>query len=461
MLAAYREAGDRSRREQEAGSIRGTLSPRSFKDSRARFNPGNKSLHFQRLGVRKKHRPYTHGLVLIFISLAVGYASITGGAFGSRSHAFAAPITGLSLPGVSSSIPATDQSLVRGIAINRTRRADQPQSQQQQDVKQQLAQAAVPTPTAQPVVVQEDAVVRAASVAPTPDLPPYSVYEVKAGDTVGSIGTKYGIESQYVLANNADIRDSDFLKLGQSIIVPAGNGMLHEVRYGETLTDIAKRYAVPVTAITSYSGNHIQKPDDIAETQLVFVPGGAVPKVDPIAQPAPSPSGTPSAQATPADSSDAAGASTGGPGAGTPAATSSSGSRSGTIVRSGATSAEGLIWPIVGPISSYYGPSHPLGIDIDGYNLSGAPIAAATSGTVIFAGGNACCSYGLYVVVMSPGGIETLYGHLSSISVSQGETVTQGEQLGIIGNTGYSTGTHLHFEVIDNGTRENPTAYLP
>lgn len=62
---------------------------------------------------------------------------------------------------------------------------------------------------------------------------------------------------------------------------------------------------------------------------------------------------------------------------------------------------------------------------------------------------------------MSPGGIETLYGHLSSISVTQGETVAQGEQIGIIGSTGYSTGTHLHFEVIDNGVRENPIDYLP
>jgi murein DD-endopeptidase MepM/ murein hydrolase activator NlpD len=107
------------------------------------------------------------------------------------------------------------------------------------------------------------------------------------------------------------------------------------------------------------------------------------------------------------------------------------------------------------------GPGHPLGIDIDGYHLGAAPIAAATSGTVIFAGGNACCSYGLYVVVMSPDGIETLYAHLSSISVVQGEEVVQGQQVGIIGNTGYSTGVHLHFEVIDNGVRVNPTAYLP
>jgi len=80
---------------------------------------------------------------------------------------------------------------------------------------------------------------------------------------------------------------------------------------------------------------------------------------------------------------------------------------------------------------------------------------------VIFAGGNACCSYGLYVVVMSPDGIETLYAHLASISVSQGESVGQGQVIGVVGSTGYSTGTHLHFEVIDNGVRANPMGYLP
>src|SRR5438034_357988 len=83
---------------------------------------------------------------------------------------------------------------------------------------------------------QERADARAASSAPPPDLPLYQVYQVQAGDSVGTIAKRFGVESDYILANNAEIqRDSDLLKLGQSIIVPAGNGILHEVRYGETL----------------------------------------------------------------------------------------------------------------------------------------------------------------------------------------------------------------------------------
>jgi len=384
--------------------------------------------------------------VLGIIALSVLAATFGGARLTNHhSHAFAAPVTGLTLPAVGSTVAQADVSVVRPPAINKTLRAVQPVPQKQQQVAQQLATLAA-SPTPAPPAAQEDAVVRAAAVAPPPDLPPYQVYQVQDGDTVSSIAARFGIDPQYIIANNAEIQDSDFLQLGQSIIIPAGNGILHEVRYGETLSDIAARYDVSVDAITSFAANHITTPDDITETQLVFVPGGTPPAPPPApeASPAPEPSdGSGDAVATPVPG----GGDDGGGAAAPPA--------------SGPASSHGLIWPFVGPISSYYGPSHPLGIDIDGYNAPGAPIVAATSGTVVFAGGNACCSYGLYVVVMSPDGIETLYGHLSSIEVSQGQTVSQGEVLGIIGSTGYSTGRHLHFEVIDNGVRVNPLNYLP
>jgi hypothetical protein len=78
--------------------------------------------------------------------------------------------------------------------------------------------------------------------------------------------------------------------------------------------------------------------------------------------------------------------------------------------RSGSNQA-GLTWPAFGPISSYFGPSHPLGIDIDQTAQPGSPVFAAQSGVVIFAGGDACCSYGRYVIVDGGGDVATLYAH--------------------------------------------------
>jgi murein DD-endopeptidase MepM/ murein hydrolase activator NlpD len=117
-----------------------------------------------------------------------------------------------------------------------------------------------------------------------------------------------------------------------------------------------------------------------------------------------------------------------------------------------------LVWPALGPITSYFGPSHPLGIDI---GQSEGSVVAATDGVVVFAGGNPCCSYGLYVVVDSTEGIITLYAHLESISVTEGQRVRQGQPLGVVGCTGHCFGTHLHFEVIDEGVRRDPLSYLP
>ena len=117
-----------------------------------------------------------------------------------------------------------------------------------------------------------------------------------------------------------------------------------------------------------------------------------------------------------------------------------------------------LVWPALGPVTSYFGPSHPLAIDI---GQSEGAVVAATDGLVLFAGGDPCCSYGLFVVVESPDGLTTLYGHLESIAVTQGQKVRQGQPLGEVGCTGHCYGTHLHFEVIEGGTRRNPISYLP
>lgn len=117
-------------------------------------------------------------------------------------------------------------------------------------------------------------------------------------------------------------------------------------------------------------------------------------------------------------------------------------------------------WPAVGGyISSYqgmrWGRLH-KGIDIAGpSNLS---ILAADNGTVIYTGYNG--GYGNMVKINHNNGMVTLYAHLSSIDVSVGQVVGKGQKIGVMGSTGNSTGTHLHFEVYKNGQLVNPTDFL-
>jgi uncharacterized protein YraI len=119
------------------------------------------------------------------------------------------------------------------------------------------------------------------------------------------------------------------------------------------------------------------------------------------------------------------------------------------------------IWPVSGrSITAYFSGAHP-GVDIDQYPSGGNPVVATAAGRVTFAGGNPCCSYGLYVMIEHDGGAESLYAHLDSIDVREGQTVVQGQTLGRSGNTGRSTGAHLHFEFHQNGGPVDPLGVLP
>ena len=124
-----------------------------------------------------------------------------------------------------------------------------------------------------------------------------------------------------------------------------------------------------------------------------------------------------------------------------------------------------LFWPTNGPIVSGFGyRTHPVygttrfhsGVDIDG--ACGQPIYAAEKGSVLSAGSNG--GYGNATVIDHGDGLSTLYAHQSSIGVSSGESVARGEQIGLVGTTGLSTGCHLHFEVRINGEPVDPVPYL-
>lgn len=119
-----------------------------------------------------------------------------------------------------------------------------------------------------------------------------------------------------------------------------------------------------------------------------------------------------------------------------------------------------FIWPYQGRISSYFGPGHPLGIDIAVDGADEVPIRASANGWVVFAGGDACCEYGYYVVLDHPAGRSTLYGHLSRYVVNEGQKVAQGEVIGFSGMTGKTDGPHLHFELRQGDQLVDPLRFL-
>ena len=119
-----------------------------------------------------------------------------------------------------------------------------------------------------------------------------------------------------------------------------------------------------------------------------------------------------------------------------------------------------LCWPLPGHTyiscnfgdDDAYGNSGHRGTDIPA--PEGTPILAAHSGTIIISGWNN--SYGNQVLLDNGAGLSTRYAHMTAAAVSAGETVTAGQVIGYVGNTGDSTGFHLHFEVMQNGVRVNP-----
>jgi murein DD-endopeptidase MepM/ murein hydrolase activator NlpD len=131
-----------------------------------------------------------------------------------------------------------------------------------------------------------------------------------------------------------------------------------------------------------------------------------------------------------------------------------------------AASVQGFIMPLKGKIASGFGMrKHPVygdvrmhtGTDIDG--RTGDPVIAAKEGRVILA--SVFGGYGNCVIIQNGTGVSTLYGHLSSIDVSVGNTVNKGEFIGRVGSTGVATGPHLHFEVRINGEPKDPMLFLP
>lgn len=137
-------------------------------------------------------------------------------------------------------------------------------------------------------------------------------------------------------------------------------------------------------------------------------------------------------------------------------------SSGGTLVQQGDGISHGnMLWPV--PIChnmsrGYFAGHYAIDIANGPVTVRNKPCVAADGGKVVYAGWY--YGYGNYVKIQHANGLQTTYAHLNSISVVKGQQVSRGQQVGLVGNTGNSSGPHLHFEVIRNGVRVNPLHYV-
>lgn len=238
------------------------------------------------------------------------------------------------------------------------------------------------------------------------------VYTVQAGDTPSGIAKQFGVSLDTILwANN--IKNSRLIKIGDELVILPVSGVKYQVRAGDTIESIAKRFkpkdesdiSSVIADIVHFNGLVGNEYLEVGST--IIIPDGEILTA-------------PSTLSNPAPKVSAKG--------------TTAPELKGYFMR-----------PIAGGRKSR-GLHGYNGVDLA--NTCGLPIVASAEGTVILVretGWNG--GYGEYVVITHPLGPQTLYAHMSSIIVAVGQKVSQGQQIGAIGSTGNSTGCHVHFEI--------------
>ena len=241
-------------------------------------------------------------------------------------------------------------------------------------------------------------------------------YTVARGDTPNTIADKFGIKPETILGGNPDLsEESSQLQAGLPIKILPVDGVLHEVRYGETLEIIAAIYQVDVETIIEYGPNNLEFPFRVYKGTQILVPG-AVREL--FVWTPPKLSNRPR----------------------------------NTLVGTGT-----FVQPVRrGCVTQYFYPWH-RGLDIG--LPEGTPIYAMDTGTVIYASwaAGSYYDYGNLIVIDHGNGYETYYAHLSGINVFPAQEVRQGQLIGYTGNTGRSSGPHLHAEIRYNNVQDDPT----
>lgn len=233
-------------------------------------------------------------------------------------------------------------------------------------------------------------------------------YYVRPGDNLWNISRNYQVDLKTLMSIN-QLNENSILRVGQKLQMPCGQAQVHIIRRGETLWDIARNYNVDLAELQRLNSN--KQASNLRIGDQINLPRNT-----------------------------------------SRIAFRESLKPSRSIISR-------FIWPIRGTITSKYGwrsSGFHHGLDIAGD--FGDSVKAAASGVVSFTG--YISLYGNTVIIDHPDGKQTLYAHLNHIDVSQGDRVARGTVIAEVGSTGRSTGPHLHFEIKQGDTREDPLVYL-
>ncbi|MDP2708975.1 MAG: M23 family metallopeptidase [bacterium] len=247
-------------------------------------------------------------------------------------------------------------------------------------------------------------------------------YTVRVGDTVSTIAAEFGVSVNTILWEN-DLSAYSLIRPGNKLAILPASGVSHLVARGDTLAALALKYGVEAGVILE--ANKLASANLLSAGQKLVIPGGKK-----IVYAAPKTASNPSPVSIIKD-----------------------------IFKPDnlkSVASNKLAWPTVGArITQYYSWRHHA---IDIANKLGTPIYATDSGVVEVAGWGT--GYGNQIVLDHGAGRKSRYAHMSKFYVKKGDTVEKGEVIGLMGSTGYSTGSHVHFEYIINGVKYNPLNYL-
>ena len=291
---------------------------------------------------------------------------------------------------------------------------------------------------------------------PPPKRAEQITYKVKKKDTIPAIAKRYGIKQDTILMNNKNALNNK-MKVGDTITFPSIDGLYYKLEKNDTLSKIAKKYGISVVDIVDYNnvnpkrlkagttiflkGVTLQKYKDV-EGRLIAAQQAKEDKKKNKDKPEKPPKRTKDAPPPPPPQDD--------------------GDDGG---KAASYSGAGFAYPVryAGVSSPFGNRYHPVlrryilhtGVDLVAKYV---PLRAAKAGVVTFAGNMS--GYGKIIIIRHDNGYETRYAHLSVISTNVGEHVNQGDLIGKTGNSGRTTGAHLHFEIRQNGVPKNPMKYL-